>query len=277
MAESYLERMRASSHLAGVNAAYIEAMYEAWLSAPDSVPSQWRGFFGGLPAAQPDIEAEIPHSGVIAHFERIGRNRLKARPERQSAAVESEHLRKQMRVHDLVAAYRLRGNKKAKLDPLDMMERPLMPVLDLAYHGLSAAEAEEIFNTDILRFWDGAAKLKEIVETLEKTYCRSIGVEYTHILQADEQLWVRERLESVHSEAPLSPAEKRSILERLTAAEGLEKYLHGRYPGTKRFGLEGGESLIPCLHELLQRLGGHGVLESVVGMAHRGRLNVLVN
>ena len=277
MTESYLERMRASSHLAGVNAAYIEAMYEAWLSAPDSVPLQWRAFFGDLPSAQPDPEAEIPHSGVIAHFERIGRNRLKARPEKQSAAVESEHERKQMRVHDLVTAYRLRGHKKARIDPLDMMERPLMPVLDLAYHGLSAAESEEIFNTDILRYWDGAAKLREIVETLEMTYCRSIGVEYMHILQATEQLWVRERLESVRSEAPLSPAEKRSILERLTAAEGLEKYLHGRYPGTKRFGLEGGESLIPCLHELLQRLGGHGVLESVVGMAHRGRLNVLVN
>ena len=124
MAESYLERMRASSHLAGVNAAYIEAMYEAWLSAPDSVPLQWRAFFGDLPSAQPDPEAEIPHSGVIAHFERIGRNRLKARPEKQSAAVESEHERKQMRVHDLVTAYRLRGHKKARIDPLDMMERP---------------------------------------------------------------------------------------------------------------------------------------------------------
>ena len=157
------------------------------------------------------------------------------------------------------------------------MERPEMPVLDLAYHGLSVAELEEIFDTGSLGYHDGNAKLREIVETLEMTYCGSIGAEYMHIVQADEQMWVQHRLERARSKPPLTAAEKRRILERLTAAEGLEKYLHGRYPGTKRFGLEGAESLIPCVHELLQRLGSHDVLETVVGMAHRGRLNVLVN
>ena len=219
----------------------------------------------------------MPHSGIVQHFERIGRNRLKARPEKQSAAVESEHERKQMRVLELIAAYRHRGHKRADIDPLNLMKRPAMPVLDLAYHGLSVAELEEIFDTGSLRYGDGKAKLREIVETLELTYCGSIGAEYMHIVQADEQIWVQHKLESVRSKPPLTAADKRSILERLTAAEGLEKYLHGRYPGTKRFGLEGAESLIPCLHELLQRLGSHDVLESVVGMAHRGRLNVLVN
>ena len=219
----------------------------------------------------------MPHSGIVQHFERIGRNRLKARPEKQSAAVESEYQRKQMRVLDLIAAYRHRGHKRADIDPLGLMERPEMPVLDLAYHGLSVAEFEEIFDTGSLRHGDGKAKLREIVETLEMTYCGSIGAEYMHIVQADEQIWVQNKLESVRSRPPMTVAQKRRILERLTAAEGLEKYLHGRYPGTKRFGLEGAESLIPCLHELLQRLGGHDVIEAVLGMAHRGRLNVLVN
>ena len=280
MAESELERMRRSSHLAGANAAYIEAMYEEFLAGGEDLPPEWERYFGGLPPLNEDAGAEaveVPHSGIVQHFERIGRNRLKARPEKQSAAVESEHERKQMHVLELIAAYRHRGHKRADIDPLNLMERPAMPVLDLAYHGLSVAELEEIYDTGSLRYGDGKAKLREIVETLELTYCGSIGAEYMHIVQADEQIWVQHKLESVRSKPPLTAADKRSILERLTAAEGLEKYLHGRYPGTKRFGLEGAESLIPCLHELLQRLGSHDVLESVAGMAHRGRLNVLVN
>ena len=280
MAESELERMRRSSHLAGANAAYIEAMYEEYLTGGGELPPGWERYFGDLPPLEDgngDKAVEVPHSGIVQHFERIGRNRLKARPERQSAAVESEHERKQMRVLELISAYRHRGHKKANIDPLSLMERPEMPVLDLAYHGLSVAELEEIFDTGSLGYHDGNAKLREIVETLEMTYCGSIGAEYMHIVQADEQMWVQNRLERVRSKPPLTAAEKRRILERLTAAEGLEKYLHGRYPGTKRFGLEGAESLIPCVHELLQRLGSHDVLETVVGMAHRGRLNVLVN
>ena len=280
MAQSELDRLRRTSHLAGANAAYIEAMYEAYLAGAENLPPEWQRYFGDLaplgdaPGAQ---AVEVPHSGIVRHFERLGRNRLKARPEKQSAAVESEHERKQMRVLELIAAYRHRGHKKANIDPLGLMERPEMPVLDLGYHGLSVAELEEIFDIGSLGYGDGKAKLREIVETLQMTYCGSIGAEYMHIVQADEQIWVQQRLESVRSKPPLTAADKRSILERLTAADGLEKYLHGRYPGAKRFGLEGAESLIPCLHELLQRLGSHDVLESVLGMAHRGRLNVLVN
>ncbi len=276
MAESDFQRQLRSTHLAGANAMYIEAMYESYLAGGD-LPPEWRQYFRGLPPVTSEAAVEVPHSGIVQHFERIGRNRLKARPEKQSAAVESEHQRKQMRVLELIAAYRHRGHKRADIDPLGLMERPEMPVLDLAYHGLSVAEFEEIFDTGSLRYGDGKAKLREIIETLEMTYCGSIGSEYMHIVQADEQIWVQQKLESVRARPPLTVAQKRRILERLTAAEGLEKYLHGRYPGTKRFGLEGAESLIPCLHELLRRLGSHDVIETVVGMAHRGRLNVLVN
>ena len=160
MADSYLRRMRRSSHLAGTNAAYIEAMYEAYLAAPESLSPQWRGYFKGLPAAAK--APEVPHSGVVAHFERIGRNRLKARPERESAAVVNEHERKQMRVLGLIAAYRASGHKKAAIDPLGMMERRPMPVLDLAYHDLSVADLDEVFNTDFLAHGEGSAKLRDI-------------------------------------------------------------------------------------------------------------------
>ncbi len=277
MAESFLERMQRSSHLAGGNAAYIEALYESFLVDPNSVPSQWREYFDKLPRVEGAIRSDIPHSTIVQHFERLGRNRLKARPERESTLVETSHELRQMRVQDLVSAYRHRGHKKAGIDPLGMMERPQMPILDLAYHHLSPADLEDAFHTGTFHYGQSTAKLRELVDALETTYCGSVGAEYMHIVEASEQLWVQQRLETVRSRPRYSDEQKLTILERLTAAEGLEKYLHGRYPGTKRFGLEGGESLIPMLHEMLQRLGSHGVLETVIGMAHRGRLNVLVN
>ena len=277
MAESFMERMRRSSHLAGNNVAYIEALYETFLDDPNQVPGEWRDYFEKLPRVEGAVKGDVPHSAIIQHFERLGRNRLKARPERESTLVETTHELKQMRVQDLISAYRHRGHKKANIDPLSMMERPQMPILDLAYHHLSPADLDETFHTGTFHYGQGTAKLRELVDALERTYCGSIGAEYMHIVDASEQLWVQQRLESVRGRPVYSAAQKRTILERLTAAEGLEKYLHSRYPGTKRFGLEGGESFIPMLHEMLQRLGSHGVIESVIGMAHRGRLNVLVN
>ncbi|MEM8769233.1 MAG: 2-oxoglutarate dehydrogenase E1 component, partial [Pseudomonadota bacterium] len=277
MAESFLERMQNSSHMAGNNVAYIESLYESFLEDPNSVPEQWREYFEKLPRVETAVKADIPHSTVIQHFERLGRNRLKARPERESTLVQNAHEQKQMRVQDLVSAYRHRGHKKANIDPLGLMERPPAPILDLAYHHLSPADLEDTYHTGTFHYGEGAAKLAEIVDALERTYSSSIGFEYMHIVDASEQLWVQQRIESVRARPDYSNAQKLQILERLTAAEGLEKYLHGRYPGTKRFGLEGGESFIPMLHEMLQRLGSHGVIETVLGMAHRGRLNVLVN
>ncbi len=277
MPESFMERMRKSSHLAGNNVAYIESLYETFLDDPNQVPAEWRDYFEKLPRVEGAVKSDVPHSGIVQHFERLGRNRLKARPERESTLVESAHELKQMRVQDLIHAYRHRGHKKANIDPLGMMERPHMPILDLAYHHLSPADLEETFHTGTFHYGEGTAKLRELVDALERTYCGSIGSEYMHIVDASEQLWVQQRLESARGRPTYTPEQKGIILERLIAAEGLEKYLHSRYPGTKRFGLEGGESFIPMLHELLQRLGTHGVIETVIGMAHRGRLNVLVN
>ncbi|MFU8815781.1 MAG: 2-oxoglutarate dehydrogenase E1 component [Pseudomonadales bacterium] len=277
MAESFIERMRRSSHLAGSNLAYVEALYEIFLDDPNQVPAEWRDYFEKLPRVDGVVKGDIPHSPVVQHFERLGRNRLKARPERVSTRVESAHELKQMRVQDLIAAYRHRGHKKANIDPLGMMERAQMPILDLAYHHLSPADLETTFHTGTFHYGQGTATLRELVDALERTYCGSVGSEYMHIVDASEQLWVQQRLESVRARPRYTPDQQRMVLDRLTAAEGLEKYLHSRYPGTKRFGLEGGESFIPMLHEMLQRLGSHGVIETVLAMAHRGRLNVLVN
>jgi 2-oxoglutarate dehydrogenase E1 component len=277
MAESFIEQMRKSSHLAGGNVAYIEALYESYLEDPNSVAPEWRTYFEKLPRVEGVVAPDVPHSTVVRHFERVGRNRLRARPQRVSADVSSEHERKQMRVTELIAAYRHRGHKRAAIDPLAMMERPPAPVLDLAFHHLSAADLDTVFQTGSFFYGADRATLREIVSALEHTYCGSVGAEYMHIVDAAEQLWVQQRLESVRCHPAYGLDVKRMILERLSAAEGLEKYLHNRYPGTKRFGLEGAESLIPMLHEMLQRAGSHGVVEAVIGMAHRGRLNVLVN
>ena len=277
MPESFLEQMQKTSHLAGGNVAYIESLYETYLENPNGVPPEWRTYFEKLPRVDGVIASDVPHSTVIRHFELIGRNRLRARPQSVATDVANDHERKQMRVTELIAAYRHRGHKRATIDPLGMMERPPTPVLDLAYHHLSAADLDTVFQTGSFFYGAEKATLRDIVGALEHTYCGSVGAEYMHIVDAAEQLWVQQRLESVrcHPEYPVDV--KRMILERLTAAEGLERFLQNKFPGTKRFGLEGGESLIPMLHEALQRAGSHGIVETVIAMAHRGRLNVLVN
>ena len=277
MTDSFIERMRNSSHLAGGNVAYVEELFETFLEDPNSVPEEWRSYFEKLPQVEGVLEGDVPRGPVIQHFELLGRSRLRARPESVATAVTSEHELKQMRVTELISAYRHRGHKKASLDPLAMGNRPPAPVLDLAYHRLSPADLDTSFQTGSFFYGEETAKLRDIVAALEQTYCSTVGAEYMHIVDAAEQLWVQQRLESVRSHPQFGADVKHMILERLTAAEGLEKFLHNKYPGTKRFGLEGGESLIPMLHEALQRTGSHGVVETVIGMAHRGRLNVLVN
>ena len=278
MTDSYLDRMRRSSHLAGGNVAYVEAIYERFLEDPNAIGEEWRSYFDKLPRVEGVQTGDVPHGAIIEHFERLGRNRLKARPERVSTAVSSEHERRQVRVLELVSAYRHRGHRRARLDPLGMWERRPAPELDLGYHHLTEADLDVVFQTGSAHFFEeGQAPLRSIVDALERTYCGPVAAEYMHITDAEEQLWVRQRLESVRASPQFSEETRRGILERLTAAEGLEKYLHARYPGTKRFGLEGAESLIPMLREMLQRTGSHGVVETVIGMAHRGRLNVLVN
>ncbi len=275
MAESSMEQARRSSHISGTNAAYVEDLYERYLLEPNSVSPEWRDYFEKLPAVD-GVTRDVPHSTVREHFRLLAMNLDRVQAIKPSE-VSSEHEKKQVRVLQMINAYRVRGHQIAKLDPLGLMEREQVPDLELEYHGLSAADHDTVFNIGSLFIGKDEATLQEIVDSLRQTYCSSLGAEYMHIVDTGEKRWIQQRLESVRSSPKLAVEERIHLLERLSAAEGLEKYLQAKFPGTKRFGLEGGESLIPLMDEAVQRIGSYGVKEVVIGMAHRGRLNVLVN
>ena len=268
-------RQWSTSHLSGANAAYIEELYESYLKDPNSVPEQWRDHFDKLPRVN-GTEQDIPHSTVREHFLYLAKNRNRAQPLVVSS-VSSEHEKKQVKVLQLITGYRVRGHQKSNLDPLGLMDRETVPDLELTHQGLSAADLDTTFQTGNLFIGKEEATLREIIDALERTYCSGIGVEYMHIVDTAEKRWIQQRMESVRSHPNYSRDVKIHLLERLIAAEGLEKLLATKYPGTKRFGLEGGESLIPCVDEIIQRAGSYGAKELVIGMAHRGRLNMLVN
>jgi 2-oxoglutarate dehydrogenase E1 component len=277
MHESIMEQLWGTSHLDGTNSAYLEELYEAYLKDPNSVSEQWRSEFDRLPRVNDSVHSETPHSPIRDHFLLLSKSQAKISGATVAPVISNEHERKQVRVHQLATAYRFRGHQKAQLDPLGLVQRPEVPDLALGYHELSKADEDTVFSAASLYFGKDNAPLKELVANLEKTYCSSVGAEFTHIVDTGERRWIEQRMESVKSHPDYSPAAKLHILERLSAAEGLEKYLQNKYPGTKRFGLEGAESLIPLMDELIQRAGSYGTKEIVVGMAHRGRLNMLVN
>lgn len=266
-----------SSHIAGGNADYVEALYEEYLAAPNDVDPEWRDFFDRLPRVEGNIQPDIPHATVRAHFLELARQQRGAVRATVSDSLATEHERKQIRVVQLISAYRQRGHQNANIDPLGLMAREQVPDLDPAYHHLSAADYDTEFQTGVLYIGKEMAPLGEIIDALKQTYCGSIGAEFMHIVDTEQRVWIQSRMDSVRSAPEYSAETKEHLLERLTAAEGLEKYLGSRYPGTKRFGLEGGESLIPMVDELIQRAGSYQAKEVVIGMAHRGRLNVLVN
>ena len=271
-----MELLWRSSHISGGNAAYVEELYEAWLTDPNEVPEEWRSYFEKLPRATEQSIHDVPHSTIRDHFARLGKVRIRNAAIKVDSGV-SEHERKQVRVIQVCSAYRQRGHQKARLDPLDLWQREPVPDLDLQYHQLSEADLDTVFQTGSLYIGKDQATLGEIVESLEQTYCGSVGAEFMHIVDTAERTWIQQRMESVRSRPDYGKEVREHLLERLTAAEGLEKSLASKYPGTKRFGLEGGESLIPMVDAMIQRAGSYGAKEVVLGMAHRGRLNLLVN
>ena len=273
MQQGIMELMWSSSHVSGSNVHYVEALYEQYLADPASVPEEWRSYFEQLPDVAGNSGRDIPLSPVRDQFQQLARMR------RSTAAVpvDSDESKKQVKVLQLINAYRFRGHQKADIDPLKLRAQAHVPDLDLSFHQLSEADLDTEFQTGSFFLGMDKAPLREIVEALEQTYCRSIGCEIMHIVDTEEKRWLQQRFESVRSAPKFSDDVRKHLLERLTAAEGLENYLASKYPGTKRFGLEGGESFIPMMDELIQRSGGYGVKEVVIGMAHRGRLNLLVN
>jgi len=276
MSEGSMEQSLKSSHLAGGNLYYLDELYEQYLSNPNSVPNEWRQYFDSLPRVEGSIAGDVPHSTIQEQFLLLGKDRNRA-VSAGNGSVSSDFDRKQVQVQRLINAYRIRGHQRATLDPLGLMERAHVPDLELGFHDLSAADLDTVFQIGMQNFSMPEGQLSDIISALEKTYCGSVGAEYMHIVDTEERLWLQNRLEGVMGKPEFPTEIKTHLLERLTAAEGLEKYLQSRYPGTKRFGLEGGESLVPCIDELIQRAGSHGAKEVVIGMAHRGRLNLLVN
>ncbi|MDT8451544.1 MAG: 2-oxoglutarate dehydrogenase E1 component [Gammaproteobacteria bacterium] len=279
MAQSFglgMQELWNSSQLSGGNAAWLEALYEDYLREPGSVDAQWREFFDRLPTAKAGEvdQQEVPHDEVRAYFRALAKEPQHAST--PSNAYLLEQGRKQVQVLQLINAYRFHGHQQARTNPLGDTENKQVAELRLEYHGLSSKDLSIEFETGSL-FGPNCATLKQIYETLVQSYCGSVGVEYMHILATKEKRWLQQRIEGADQSSELSIEEKKNILRQLSDAEGLEKYLHTKYVGQKRFSLEGGESLIPMLDELILRAGAQGVREIGIGMAHRGRLNVLVN
>ena len=269
----------ASSHIAGGNAEYVDALYETYLQDPNAIPPKWRDYFDQLPKVESDTYAlhDVPHSVLRDRFARISKMRVRTDATLSQDSHATDYERKQVRVVQLISAYRQRGHQQASLDPLQLTSRPPVPDLSLSFHELSDADLDTTFQVGTVYFGRSEATLGQILEDLESTYCGTVGAEFMHIVDTEERHWIMSRMEAVRSAPEFAPEQRLSILRQLNGAEGLERSLGSKYPGTKRFGLEGGESLIPMMAEAIQRIGGYGAKEICIGMAHRGRLNVLVN
>jgi len=271
-----LKEQYASTPLFAANATAVEALYEKYLQDPASVPAAWRDYFAELGSP----EAEIAHSPIQDDLREEARtgSRGKTQVRRTGASGPAPSGQKQAAVSRLIQVYSLRGHQIANIDPLGLMNRRVPGVLKLDYMGLTEADMDTEFHTGgLASTGNERMKLRDIITLLKTIYCGEVGAEFAHISRARERLWLRKRFEQGATNETLSDEERLSLLEQLTSAEGIERYLHTRYVGQKRFSLEGGESLIPMLDDLIQRGGTSGIREIVIGMAHRGRINVLVN
>ena len=274
----FMKAFQENSYLFGGNAPYVEELYESYLDDPTSVPASWRAYFDQMqlvPATGANPNArDVAHAPVVESFaERAREGTLQPRQMGGDAAT----ARRQVHVQQLIAAYRTLGSRWADLDPLKRQERPRIPELETSFYDFTEGDHANVYSASNTFFGFDNAPLRDIMNALRETYCGSIGAEIMHLNDQTHRRWLQERLESSRAKPQFSAEKRTRILERLTAAEGLERYLHTKYVGQKRFSLEGGESFIPAMDELVQRAGEQGVQEIVIGLAHRGRLNVLVN
>jgi len=292
-----------SSTFYGESAAWLESMYETYLSSPDKLEAHWRDYFDSLPrrsktngGAGTAVKGDGATAGVLDATGEVSPKEIHdyfldyARQKHTRgfyAETAFDHERKQVQVLQLINAYRFRGHQVADINPLgsvcgkpadalEVIQNCDVDELKPQFHDLSAADLDTVFETGSLA-GPSSMRFRDIHKLLLQTYCGSVGVEYMHILETSEKRWIQRRLETARGRSNLNEIEKINILQQLTDAEGLERYLHSRYVGQKRFSLEGGESLIPLLDELVQHAGKTGIKEVAIGMAHRGRLNVLVN
>lgn len=265
MTTSYQDFIK-SSQLSGANVDYLENLYEDYLEDPNSVSPEFQKYFGKLSGSQENISlnpirsyfttlAKLPVTAVTEPFLQVD---------------------KQDNVNALINDYRVLGHRRAKLDPTDFVSAIKIPELELSNHGLSEADLETVFNATGLGHLTQAS-LKEILAALNKTYCGSIGIEFMHITNTEERRWLLQCYEANLGQGVFSKAEKLKILDRLMMAEGLERYLHTKYVGQKRFSLEGGDTFIPLMNYFIELSAAAKADEVLIGMAHRGRLNVMIN
>ncbi|GGD53380.1 2-oxoglutarate dehydrogenase E1 component [Pseudoxanthomonas indica] len=268
--DNLLKQFAQSSQLNGGNASYVEDLYEQYLVDPDSVGPKWKAYFDGFKGRE---SGDVPHSVVIDQIAQASRQ---AANNGYAAAPAAGGDERERNVGRLITAYRSRGHLGANLDPLGLTPPMATADLGLDFHQLTDKDLDSEFSTGNLA-GQPRMKLRDLLARLKATYAGAIGAEFMHIPEVEQRQWLYQRLESAAGNYGLDPAAKQRTLERLTAAEGLERYLHTKYVGQKRFSLEGGDSLIPLLDTVIRRAGQGQVKDMVVGMAHRGRLNVLVN
>lgn len=272
MQDNSMKALRATSYLSGGNASYIEELYEIYLKDPDAVPLEWQNFFESLPSISNMGTTDVSHADIRNYFLQLAKH---PRSLQMPSSTDVLKERKQVQVDKLIEAYRTYGHLAAKLDPLGT-PRPEVPELQLSRYNLSEADFKQTFHAESL-METSSSSLKDIYSKLRKVYTETIGAEYMYIRNQDEVKWIQDYLENVRPRLALSAEKKQQVLKLLTAADGLERYLGTRFVGQKRFSLEGGDALIPILDEIIQRSNSEGVKEAVIGMAHRGRLNVLLN
>ncbi len=267
-----MNQLSGTSLLFGGNAPFVEELYENYLDNPASVPGEWRDYFDKLAQLPSSVARDVPHLPVVHAFAEQAKNG----GYRATASLPVDD-KKQVSVLQIISAFRSLGARWANLDPLKRQTRPKLNELEPSFYGLADADINTLFNAGSFQGVAERASFGQIYDAVKETYCSSIGVEYMYINSIVERRWVQARIEPIRAKGTYTAKQKLRFLERLTAAETLERYLHTRYVGQKRFSLEGGESLILSLDELIRVAGGLGVDDIVVGMAHRGRLNVLVN
>ena len=269
--DNLLKQFAQSSQLGGGNASFIEDLYEQFLVSPDSVGPKWKAYFEGFKGHE---AGDVPHSVVIAQVSEAARQAASQGYAAVPATAAGDE--RERNVGRLITAYRSRGHLGANLDPLGLTPRQDSPDLELGFHKLSDNDLDTEFSTGGVA-GQPRMKLRDLFARLKATYAGSIGTEFMYITDVAQRQWLYSRLEAAGGNYGLDAETQRRILERLTAAEGLERYLHTKYVGQKRFSLEGGDSLIPLLDVTVRRAGTGNVKDIVLGMAHRGRLNVLIN
>jgi 2-oxoglutarate dehydrogenase E1 component len=281
----------ATSFLSGTNAQFLEALYAQYLVNPASVDPEWQSYFASLgeqsltptqlgrgPGWRRDQKASRPKDDLTSAL--AGEPPVKAAPAKGASPAAAENVRAvaqdSIRAVQMVRAYRIIGHLEADLDPLKLSSRPPLPQLDPNFYGFHDAEMDKpIFIDGVLGL--ETASPRQIVDLLKRTYCGPIGYEFMHITDAEQKDWLQRRIEGPDKEISFTPEGKKAILNKLIEGEGFEKFAAARFVGTKRFGLDGAESTIPALEQIIKRGGQLGVKEIVLGMSHRGRLNVLVN